>query len=203
MFDFENEPWLSEGHAGVDEVGIGPLAGPVVAAAVILDPDHTIAELTDSKLLSARKREALAEVIRQRAVAWGIGWASEREVDELNVLRASHAAMQRAVAQLSMQPTMVWVDGNKTPMLPMSCVAVVQGDKLVPQISAASVLAKVARDRYMVDLDVACPGYGFAKHKGYPTKAHLSALSDLGVTPHHRRSFAPVAKLCGDEEALA
>ena len=182
-------------------MGIGPLAGPVVAAAVILDPNHAIAELTDSKMLTAAKREALAEVIRQQALAWGIGWASEQEIDELNVLRASHTAMQRAVAELSTQPAMVWVDGNKTPLLPMRCVAVVQGDKLVPQISAASILAKVARDRYMIDLDETCPGYGFAKHKGYPTKAHLSALADLGVTPHHRRSFAPVAKLCAGSEA--
>jgi len=178
-------------------VGIGPLAGPVVAAAVLLDPDHSLQALNDSKLLSEAKREALAIDIRREAIAWGVGWASEREVDELNVLRASHVAMQRAVAQLSPAPAMVWVDGNKTPSLPMPSVAVVQGDKRVPQISAASILAKVARDQYMVDLDNTCPGYGFAQHKGYPTKAHLTALADLGASAHHRVSFAPVRKALG------
>jgi ribonuclease HII len=165
-----------------------------VAAAVLLDPDRPIDALTDSKMLSPGKREALAQLIQQHAVDWGIGWASESEVDELNVLRASHVAMQRAVAQLSTAPEMVWVDGNKTPTLPMPSVAIVKGDKLVPQISAASILAKVTRDRYMVELDGTCPGYGFAQHKGYPTKMHLAALAKLGASPHHRVSFAPVQK---------
>ena len=195
LFEADDQPWLIRDHAGVDEVGIGPLAGPVVAAAVLLDPEQPIDALNDSKLLSARKREAIAVTIREQALGWALGWASEQEVDELNVLRASHIAMQRAVAGLAAVPSMVWVDGNKTPDLPMPCVAVVQGDKLVPQISAASILAKVARDQHMVALDAACPGYGFAQHKGYPTKAHLAALADLGASAHHRRSFAPVRKV--------
>ena len=194
LFDCDEQPWLHTTHAGVDEVGIGPLAGPVVAAAVLLDPDRPIDALTDSKMLTSAKRDVLAQLIQQYALGWGIGWASEREVDELNVLRASHVAMQRAVAQLSTPPEMVWVDGNKIPALPMPSAAIVKGDKLVPQISAASILAKVARDRYMVELDDVCPGYGFAQHKGYPTKAHLSALAALGASPHHRVSFAPVRK---------
>ena len=197
LFASDLQPWLDAGHAGVDEVGIGPLAGPVVAAAVLLDPAHPIEELSDSKLLSQSKREALALTIREQAIAWGVGWASEREVDELNVLRASHVAMQRAVAQLQPLPTMIWVDGNKTPSFAVPCTAVVQGDKFIPQISAASILAKVARDKYMVELDATCPGYGFAKHKGYPTKAHLTALADLGASVHHRVSFAPVRKVLG------
>ncbi len=195
LFDGDVPPWRQARHAGVDEVGIGPLAGPVVAAAVLLPPDLQLEALTDSKLLSHSKREELAATLRREAIAWALGWASEREVDELNVLRASHVAMQRAVADLAPEPSMVWVDGNKTPALPMPSVAVVKGDRLVPQISAASILAKVARDQYMVDLDENCPGYGFAKHKGYPTKAHLSALADLGASPHHRVSFAPVRKV--------
>lgn len=197
MLDSDAQPWLHATHAGVDEVGIGPLAGPVVAAAVLLNPEHCLDALNDSKLLSPAKRETLAIAIRAEAISWGVGWASEREVDELNVLRASHVAMQRAVAQLSPAPTMVWVDGNKTPSLPMPSVAVVQGDKLVAQISAASILAKVARDQYMRELDDACPGYGFAQHKGYPTKAHLAALAELGASAHHRTSFAPVRRALG------
>jgi len=188
-------PWLKAGHAGVDEVGIGPLAGPVVAAAVLLDPSRPIDALQDSKTLSSKKREQLAPVIRDQAVAWALGWASVAEVDALNVLRASHLAMQRAVADLSTAPTMIWIDGNKTPSMPVPCRAVVQGDKIVPAISAASILAKVARDAYMAELEEGCPGYGFAQHKGYPTRAHLAALNRLGVSAHHRTSYAPVRKV--------
>ncbi len=182
-------------HAGVDEVGIGPLAGPVVAAAVVLDPEHPIAALDDSKKLSPAKRMLLDEVIRQQSLCWAIGWAWVAEIDTLNILRASHLAMQRACAQLQPQPLHVWVDGNKTPDFGVPSIAVVQGDKRVPQISAASIIAKVARDQYMITLDQQHPGYGFAQHKGYPTKMHLAALRHLGATDDHRRSFAPVREV--------
>lgn len=182
-------------QAGVDEVGIGPLAGPVVAGAVLLDPNRPIDDLNDSKLLSPKKREYLAEVIRERALCWSLGWASVTEVDRFNVLRASHLAMQRAYKKLSTEPRMIFVDGNKTPEFPVPCVAVVQGDKRIPQVSAASIIAKVARDDAMIKLDAAFPGYGFAQHKGYPTKQHVAALKQLGITTHHRRSFAPVRDL--------
>ena len=178
----------------MDEVGIGPLAGPVVAAAVLLDSGVDIPGITDSKALSPGKRAQLAQQIRDGALCFALGWATEGEIDKLNILQASHLAMQRAVADFTLQPTMVWVDGNKTPQLPMPCVAVVKGDKLVEQISAASILAKVARDEYMVNLESSHPGYGFAQHKGYPTKQHLNALAELGPTVHHRRSFAPVRR---------
>ncbi len=195
--------WRDRACAGIDEVGIGPLAGPVVAAAVLLDPDDPIEHLADSKKLSEKKREALAQQIKQRAIAWGVGWASEQEVDEVNVLAASHLAMQRACKALSQVPASAYVDGNKTPRLGIPCVAVVKGDQLIPQISAASIIAKVTRDAHMCKLDERYPGYGFARHKGYPTKMHLAALAELGVTPVHRRSYAPVQALLNDDVADA
>ncbi|QIK37300.1 ribonuclease HII [Caldichromatium japonicum] len=175
--------------AGVDEAGRGPLAGPVCAAAVILNPRHPIAGIADSKTLSAVRREQLAALIRDQALAWSIAWASVEEIDRLNILRASLLAMQRAVAGLKLSPTQVLIDGNHCPALPLPVEAVVGGDRLVPAISAASILAKVARDRFMVELDAQCPGYGFAKHKGYPTAEHRAAIERLGPSPYHRLSF--------------
>ena len=191
-FDFQS---LAECLAGVDEVGRGPLAGPVVAAAVILDPDRPIEGLRDSKKLTERRREVLAEQIRERALAWSLGRAEVHEIDEINILQASLLAMQRAVAGLALAPELVLVDGNRCPQLDYPSQAVVRGDSLVPAISAASIIAKVSRDREMVELDSSYPGYGLAKHKGYPSKAHLEALQTLGVTPVHRRSYAPVRRL--------
>ncbi len=196
-----SDPWhpLQPSHpletglqAGVDEVGIGPLAGPVVAGAVLLDPNRPIADLGDSKTLTPKRRKELAGEIRAKALAWSLGWAEVDEIDHINILRASHLAMQRAVDSLSQKPTMVLVDGNKTPVLPFPSVAVIQGDRRVPQIGAASIIAKVARDNFMCDLDRQYPGYGFSQHMGYPTKKHFTALRQLGATPAHRRSFAPV-----------
>lgn len=182
-------------HAGVDEVGRGPLAGPVVAAAVVLDPAHPIAGLADSKKLSEKRREQLAEEIREQALAWSLGRAEVEEIDAINILQASLLAMQRAVAGLQVAPELVLVDGNRCPELAYPSQAVVKGDSLVPAISAASIIAKVSRDREMCELDSEFPGYGLASHKGYPSKKHLEALSDLGVTPVHRRSYAPVRRL--------
>lgn len=181
--------------AGVDEVGRGPLVGDVVTAAVILDPARPIAGLADSKKLSDRKREVLFDEIRDKALSWSIGRASPAEIDELNILQASLLAMKRAVEQLDVQPEYVLVDGNRLPRWYYRAAAVVKGDSRVPAISAASILAKVQRDREMCELDKLYPGYGFADHKGYPTAAHFSALEKLGVTPLHRRSYAPVARL--------
>lgn len=181
--------------AGVDEVGRGPLAGPVVTAAVILDPARPIDGLADSKKLSAVRREALAEIIMERALVWAIGRAEVDEIDEINILQATMLAMQRAVAGLSPAPGHVLVDGNRCPQLPCSSEAIIKGDGTVPAISAASIIAKVTRDREMVALDAEYPGYGLAGHKGYPTKAHIAALLELGVTPIHRRSFAPVRRV--------
>ncbi len=181
--------------AGVDEVGRGPLAGAVVAAAVILDPAKPIAGLADSKKLSEKKRDALAPLIREHALAWALGRAEAEEIDAINILQASLLAMERAVAALSIAPSHALVDGNKLPRLTCSATAVVKGDSRVEAIAAASILAKVARDEEMVELDALYPGYGLAKHKGYPTKAHMTALQELGVTPIHRRSFGPVKRL--------
>jgi len=178
--------------AGVDEVGRGPLAGAVVAAAVILDENHPITGLADSKMLSEKRREILAEQIRQGALAWAIGRAEVAEIDELNILRASLLAMQRAVESLALAPTEVWVDGKFAPKINYLTKTFVQGDKLKPVISAASIVAKVYRDHEMLQLDQCYPGYGFAQHKGYPTRAHREALQRLGACPIHRRSFAPV-----------
>tara|TARA_R110002124_G_scaffold2938_4_gene20193 strand:+ start:50 stop:649 length:600 start_codon:yes stop_codon:yes gene_type:complete len=181
--------------AGVDEVGRGPLAGEVVAAAVILDPQRPVEGLRDSKKLSAPRREVLAALIRERALAWCIASATVAEIDELNILQASLLAMQRAVHGLQPQPGYVLVDGNRLPRWDYASEPVVGGDDRVPAIAAASILAKVTRDRALIELESLYPGYGFAAHKGYPTAAHLQALQTLGVTPVHRRSFAPVKKL--------
>lgn len=181
--------------AGVDEVGRGPLAGPVVAGAVVLDPLRPIDGLKDSKRLNARRRAELAEEIRAKALVWGLGRAEVEEIDALNILRASHLAMQRAVAALSVEPEMILVDGNLLPVFSVPAVAVVKGDARVPEISAGAILAKVARDREMIELDRLYPGYGFAGHKGYPTAEHLSALAELGACAVHRTSFAPVRDL--------
>jgi ribonuclease HII len=183
------------GVAGVDEVGRGPLAGDVVAAAVILDPAVQIPGLRDSKKLSPRRREALAQQIREQSVAWALGRASVAEIDTLNVLQASLLAMRRAVEALDPQPVSVLVDGNRLPVWSYRADAVIGGDDRVACIAAASILAKVQRDAELIELDARYPGYGFASHKGYPTARHLQALRDLGVTPAHRRSFAPVKKL--------
>ena len=180
------------GLAGVDEVGRGPLAGDVVAAAVILDPAYPIEGLNDSKKLTESRREALAEKIREHALAWCIARASVAEIDDLNILHASLLAMHRAVDGLSTTPSYVLVDGNRLPRWPYASEPVIGGDGKVPAIAAASILAKVQRDREMVALDAEYPGYGLARHKGYPTPAHLDALSRLGASPIHRRSFAPV-----------
>ncbi|WP_386694438.1 ribonuclease HII [Lonepinella sp. MS14435] len=181
--------------AGVDEVGRGPLVGAVVTAAVILDPHHPIKGFADSKKLSEKKRVLLAEEIKQKALAWSLGRAEPEEIDELNILHATMLAMQRAVKSLKIQPHFVLVDGNRIPDLPMPAQAVVKGDSKVAEISAASILAKVARDQEMLELDQQFPQYEFAKHKGYPTKVHLEKLAEFGVLPQHRRSFAPVRKI--------
>lgn len=181
--------------AGVDEVGRGPLAGDVVAAAVILDPAQPIAGLRDSKKLSHRQRETLAVQIRERALAWSLGRASVTEIDQINILQASLLAMRRAVESLPVQPEYVLVDGNRLPVWNYAAEAVVKGDDRFAEIAAASILAKVQRDGEMVALDLQYPGYGLASHKGYPTAQHLAALREHGVTPLHRKSFAPVRKL--------
>jgi ribonuclease HII len=187
---------------GVDEVGRGPLAGPVVAAAVILDPKRPIEGLADSKALSEKKREELAVLIREQAIAWALGRAENEEIDKINILQASLLAMRRAVLALRPAPEFALVDGNRCPDLPCPADAIIKGDETVAVISAASILAKVSRDREMVEFDQQFPGYGFASHKGYPTKAHLMALSQLGVTPIHRRSFGPVKKYLQDIDSL-
>jgi ribonuclease HII len=181
--------------AGVDEVGRGPLAGPVVAAAVILDPSRPIEGLADSKKLTEKRRESLAEQIRMRSLVWALGRAEVEEIDRINILQASLLAMQRAVEALGIQPDQALVDGNKLPRLSCPAEAIVGGDGSVAEISAASIIAKVARDLEMVELDARYPGYGLAKHKGYPTKQHLEALGSLGVSPIHRRSFGPVKRI--------
>ncbi|MDO9665487.1 ribonuclease HII [Glaesserella parasuis] len=180
--------------AGVDEVGRGPLVGAVVTAAVILDPNQPIEGLADSKKLSEKRRLALAEEIKAKALCWSLGRAEPDEIDQLNILHATMLAMQRAVAGLRIQPDFVLVDGNRIPTLPMPAQAVVKGDSFVAEISAASILAKVARDQEMDELDKQFPEYRFAQHKGYPTKLHFEKLESLGVTPYHRKSFAPVAQ---------
>ena len=185
--------------AGVDEAGRGPLAGPVVAAAVILDPQRPIIGLTDSKKLSEKKRERLYDEIIEKALAYSIERADVEEIDELNILQATMLAMQRAVTSLSTMPHEVIIDGNRCPQLPMRARAIIKGDLSEPAISAASILAKVSRDREMLYYDEIYPGYGLAGHKGYPTKAHCSALEQLGVTPIHRKTFGPVARVLVEE----
>ena len=186
-------PWTTPGlMAGVDEAGRGPLAGPVVAAAVILDDLKPIKGLADSKVLSPAKRERLFDEIRAKALACCIAEASVEEIDRLNILQATLLAMSRAVAGLRLLPHRVLVDGKQLPALTMTAVAIVKGDSKVPAISAASILAKVHRDRLCVDLHQAYPAYGFAGHKGYPTAVHLAALQAHGACAAHRRSYAPV-----------
>ncbi|MFT7558468.1 MAG: ribonuclease HII [Flavobacteriales bacterium] len=180
--------------AGVDEVGRGPLAGEVVTAAVILPVDHSIVGLNDSKKLSEKKRLMLFDEIREKALSFAIARASVDEIDDINILQASLLAMKRAVEALHIQPDFVKVDGNKLPSWDYPSEAIIQGDGLIEQISAASILAKVTRDEEMKSLDLVYPGYGFAKHKGYPTKQHLDALAELGICAIHRRSYAPVKK---------
>lgn len=182
---------------GVDEVGRGPLAGPVVTAAVILDPGKQIDGLADSKKLSEKRREQLAALIRQHAYAWALGRAEVDEIDQLNILQASLLAMQRAVAALPVMPTHALVDGNHAPRLPCPVSTIIKGDATEPAIAAASILAKVARDQEMVALEQLYPGYGLAKHKGYPTAQHQQALLELGPSPVHRHSFAPVRRALG------
>lgn len=186
--------------AGVDEVGRGPLAGPVVAAAVILDPGFAIAGLADSKCLSEKRREQLAGEIRAHALAWALGRAEVEEIDRINILQASLLAMQRAVQALDPQPDYALIDGNRCPRLGCPAEAVIKGDARIAAISAASIIAKVARDQEMREMDACYPGYGLAGHKGYPSKAHLEALQRLGVTPIHRRSFGPVRRLLDTQD---
>jgi len=181
--------------AGVDEVGRGPLAGPVVTAAVILPADYDLPGLTDSKKLSAKRREHLAIAIKEQASAWALGDANIQEIDELNILHATMLAMQRAVAALELTPGQVLVDGNRTPDFGIPAKAVIGGDGLEPAISAASIIAKVARDKLMSDYARRYPHYGFEKNSGYPTKQHREALLEHGITPLHRRSFGPVRDL--------
>ena len=185
--------------AGVDEVGRGPLAGDVVAAAVILT-DSPPEGVTDSKMLTPERREALAERIRDEAVSWALGRATLAEIDELNILQASLLAMRRAVEALHIQPSLVLVDGNRLPKWPYEARAIVKGDLTEPSIGAASILAKVQRDAEMLALHEHYPAYGFDRHKGYPTKAHLAALETAGISPVHRRSFGPVRRLLADPE---
>lgn len=188
---------------GVDEVGRGPLAGPVVTAAVILDPRQPIEGLADSKALSPAKRHALAGQIREHALAWALGRAEVEEIDALNILQATLLAMQRAVAGLRVTPGTVLVDGNRCPELPFSARAVVRGDALVPCISAASILAKTARDAEMGALHASFPNYRFDLHKGYPTTAHVAALRMHGASPVHRKTFRPVCDLIRPASALS
>lgn len=180
---------------GVDEAGRGPLAGPVFAAAVILDPSRPIKGLRDSKKLTEVRRDELAEEIRERAMAWSIAQCSEQEIDTLNILQASMQAMRRAVEGLSVSPTLALIDGNRCPVMMVRSEAIIKGDDLVPSISAASILAKTARDAALRLLHVQYPDYGFDQHKGYPTELHLERLRLHGVSPVHRRSYAPVRAL--------
>lgn len=184
---------------GVDEAGRGPLAGSVYAAAVILDANNPIEDLADSKKLSEKKRDFLSAEIKQKALAWGIASCTAKEIDEINILQASLLAMKRAIeamqAQFNIVPTLVQVDGNKTPKISLPCEAIVQGDSKVQAISAASILAKVARDAELYELDKLYPQYGFAQHKGYPSPAHLLALQTHGICPEHRLSYGPVKVL--------
>ncbi|WP_370278617.1 ribonuclease HII [Pontibacterium sp.] len=193
-FDFSEQQVI----AGVDEVGRGPLVGNVVTAAVILNPAKPIEGLADSKKLSEKKRELLYDEIVEKALAWCVASATPAEIDELNILHATMLAMQRAVLGLSVQPEYVYVDGNRCPELPYPSEPVVKGDSKIKEISAASILAKVVRDREMKALDARFPEYGFAKHKGYPTSAHFEALKKHGPLAEHRRSFRPVRELIAE-----
>jgi len=189
-------PWDAPGLiAGVDEAGRGPLAGPVVAAAVILDPRNPVEGLADSKKLSANQRERLFDLICARALCCAVGSASVEEIDAINILQATMLAMRRAVEGLRLTPAKVLIDGNRIPVLNVRAEAIVGGDALVAEISAASIIAKVHRDRWCAQLDAQYPDYGFARHKGYGTAQHLAALRRLGACPEHRRSFAPVTEV--------
>lgn len=193
---------IPEGRvAGVDEAGRGPLAGPVVAGAVILDPDNPVEGLRDSKRLTEARREYLFEEIREKALAWAVGRAEVEEIDRVNILQATLLAMQRAVNALQPAAEFALVDGNRCPELACPSRFVIKGDSLVPAISAASIIAKVIRDREMVLLDEKFPGYGLARHKGYPSSAHVEAIEKLGVLPVHRRSFAPVRRILERDES--
>ncbi|XID75977.1 ribonuclease HII [Alkanindiges sp. WGS2144] len=180
--------------AGVDEAGRGPLIGSVVTAAVILDPNHPIAGLNDSKKLSEKKRELLFAQIQQKALAWCISEATHEEIDELNILHATMLAMTRAIENLPVKPSLALIDGNRCPKTFIPCQAIVGGDALEQCIGAASILAKVTRDRQLQTLDTRYPEFGFARHKGYPTKVHLQAIAQYGILPEHRRSYGPVKK---------
>ena len=177
---------------GIDEAGRGPLAGPVCAAAVVLDPARPIAGLNDSKQLSEKKRDTLAPLIRENALAWAVGWASVEEIDEYNIRQANFLAMKRAFMGLSLAPTLALVDGKDPPPLSCKVTCIIGGDALEPAISAASILAKTARDAVMVELCAKYPGYGFSQHKGYGSASHIEAIRHLGPSPAHRRTFAPV-----------
>jgi ribonuclease HII len=190
LFDYENEL-----ICGVDEAGRGPLAGPVTAAAVILDPNRPILGLRDSKKLSEAQRDALAIEIKENALAWAIAECSEQEIDELNILQATMLAMRRAVEALSLTPTLALIDGNRCPVMSVRSEAIVKGDDKVPAISAASILAKTARDKVLAQLHAQYPEYAFDQHKGYPTALHLARLREFGVTPVHRKSYGPVKLL--------
>lgn len=190
LFDY-----VGEVICGVDEAGRGPLAGPVTAAAVILDPARPIEGLRDSKKLSEAQRDALAVLIKERALAWSIAQCSEQEIDTLNILQATMLAMRRAVEGLSVQPTLALIDGNRCPVMAVRSEAIVKGDDKVPAISAASILAKTARDHLLAQLHVQYPQYALDQHKGYPTALHLARLKEFGVSPIHRKSYAPVKAL--------
>lgn len=195
MPDFTLERSIAGPVAGVDEVGRGPLAGPVHAAAVILDPARLPPGLDDSKKMSETRRDKAFDAIMASAIAVGIGVASVEEIDRINILAATMLAMRRAVERLTIRPVHALVDGNKVPALPCPAEAIVKGDSKVLSIAAASIIAKVTRDRFMSELDAACPGYGWARNKGYGTADHMAALARLGPSMHHRTSFAPIAQL--------
>ena len=198
-----NDVLIPDGRvAGVDEAGRGPLAGPVVAGAVILDPYRPIEGLQDSKRLTAARRELLYEEIQEKALAWAVASADVGEIDRINILQATMLAMQRAVEALQPTAQHALIDGNRCPLLACPAQAIVKGDSRVAAISAASIMAKVTRDREMLSLDLQYPGYGLARHKGYPSKAHIEALENLGVTPIHRRSYAPVRRVMERQAGL-
>jgi len=188
-------PYSGDFLAGVDEVGRGPLFGSVVAASVILDPCKPIEGLRDSKKISEKKRDLMYDLIINNAFSYGLGWASPQEIDELNILQASLLAMKRAVLAMNKTPEFLAIDGNQCLDLPLPMQAIIQGDDLVPAISAASILAKVTRDREIIAFDKMYPEYGLKSHKGYPTKKHMEAIKEHGITPLHRKSFKPVARV--------
>ena len=198
LFDRTNEL-----ICGVDEAGRGPLAGPVFAAAVILDPDRPIEGLRDSKKLTAARREELALEIREKALCWAIAESSEREIDDINILQASMLAMRRAILGLQRRPTLALIDGNRCPVVDVRCDAIIQGDDRVVEISAASILAKTARDAALMQLHAQYPHYAFDQHKGYPTALHLARLRLHGVSPVHRKTYAPVRALMDELAAFA